>query len=126
MIIDVIRKTSVIRSVFIGASLVISASLCWSYLQAADIQAEVNAVLSIKADPEYGQYLAGECLTCHSAASSDESIPGIDGRDAAYIVSALIEYKNKTRESETMQSVAGALGNDEMAALAAYFSGLSK
>lgn len=119
--------TRTARTSLVGITVVLSASLCCGHLQAAgSVEAEVKAILKINADPEYGEYLAGECLTCHKPTGSEESIPGIQGRDAGYIVTALIEYKNNTRENETMRSVAGALGNDEMAAIATYFSELDK
>ncbi len=126
MITDVTRTWArSARAVVIGAAILISASLCWSYLHAADsgdTEDQVAAILKIVADPEYGEYLAGECLTCHGATGSDNNIPGIHGREIPFIVTALVEYKNKVRENEVMRSVAGALGNDEIAAIAAYFS----
>jgi len=83
-------------------------------------------VLAIDADPAYGEYLAGECMTCHTGKNTNASIPDINGREAAYIAAALLEYRDKTRENETMRSIASAMGPDEIAALAAYFSELSK
>lgn len=106
----------------LSAVFILSSSVFLGHLHAAaSSNAEVDAVLALEADPDYGEYLAGECLTCHKPAGSD-NIPAIHGQDPALIIGALIEYKNKTRENETMRSVAGALGNDEMAAIAAYFS----
>lgn len=84
----------------------------------------LKAVLAIKADPDYGEYLAAECMTCHKVAETDSSIPVIHGKNTDYLASALLEYKNKQRDNETMQSVAGALGNEEIAALVAYLSDL--
>ena len=36
------------------------------------------------ADFDYGEYLSGQCLTCHQN-SSDEGIPAINGAEALYI-----------------------------------------
>jgi len=80
----------------------------------------VEVVLSFDADPDYGEYLAGECMTCHGGQATN--IPGIKGKEPAYIAGALIEYKNLTRENETMRSFASAMGIEEIAALSAYFS----
>ena len=33
----------------------------------------------VKGDIEYGQYLAAECVTCHSAVGLDKGIPAIVG-----------------------------------------------
>ena len=131
MIIDVTKtRARSVRTVLVAGILLVASSLCWGYLHAADTpsaktKAEVKAILAIKADPDYGEYLAGECQTCH-VATSDGNIPGINGRDAGYIVTALIEYRNNDRDNETMRSVAGALGSEEMAAIAAYYSELPK
>ena len=46
------------------------------------------------ADFDYGEYLSGQCLTCHQN-SSDEGIPAINGAEALYIAKKLILYKNK-------------------------------
>jgi len=84
----------------------------------------VENVLSADVDADYGEYLAGECMTCHTGKNTNASIPDIHGKDPGYIVSALIEYRNKTRKNETMRSITSVMGKDEIAALAAYFSSL--
>ena len=77
------------------------------------------------ADFDYGEYLAGQCLTCHQN-SSDEGIPAINGAEALYIAKKLILYKNKELENEVMQLVAGALDKEQIASLAIYFNSLEK
>jgi len=84
----------------------------------------VEDVLAVEADPAYGEYLAGECMTCHTGQNSNDSIPDIHGKEPSYIAGALLEYKNSSRENETMRSIASAMGKDEIAAIAAYFSEL--
>ena len=79
------------------------------------------AILAIVGDPEYGEYLASECLTCHRADGGDAGIPSITGWPRATFVIAMHGYKSKTREHPVMQMMAGRLNNDEIAALAAYF-----
>ncbi len=37
------------------------------------------SILSIQGDPEFGEYLAGECVTCHQESGADEGIPSITG-----------------------------------------------
>ncbi len=100
-------------------------ALLWGTAIAAEpVSAEVREVLAISADSDYGEYLAGECKTCHTAKKTDTGIPDIHSKPASYLIDALIQYRNKTRENETMRSVAGVLNNEEIAALAAYFSAL--
>ena len=77
------------------------------------------------ADFDYGEYLSGQCLTCHQN-SSDEGIPAINGADAVYIAKKLILYKNKELENEVMQLVASALDKEQIASLAIYFNSLEK
>ena len=77
------------------------------------------------ADFDYGEYLSGQCLTCHQS-SSDEGIPAINGAEALYIAKQLLLYKNKELENEVMQMVASALNKEEIASLAVYFNSLEK
>lgn len=83
---------------------------------------QLAAVLAIEADKEYGAYLGGECLTCHAPSGGDGSIPLIHAKSKDYLASALLEFKNKQRENEVMRGVTAALSNEEIAALATYFS----
>lgn len=79
-------------------------------------------ILNLEGDIDFGEYLAGECLTCHLADQSKNSIPVIHGKSAEYLVTAILEYRRKERANETMQSVANNLNKEEIAALVAYFS----
>ncbi|MBX2883392.1 MAG: c-type cytochrome [Granulosicoccus sp.] len=84
---------------------------------------EVEQILSLDADPDYGEYLAAECATCHSGSSASGGVPPIKGLPRPYFIQALLEYKNGVRDNSVMKLMAGNLGDDELAALAAYFSG---
>ncbi|NVK30885.1 MAG: cytochrome C, partial [Gammaproteobacteria bacterium] len=42
---------------------------------------EAIAISKLEADPEYGEYLASECLTCHQADGGNSGIASIVGRD---------------------------------------------
>ncbi|GIL03479.1 MAG: hypothetical protein BroJett030_33780 [Alphaproteobacteria bacterium] len=83
-----------------------------------------DIVLKMKGDPEYGEYLAGECVTCHQQSGRADGIPSIVGLPAPYFIRALFEYKTNVRSNEVMKLRVQNLGNDEIAALAAYFSSL--
>ncbi len=83
-------------------------------------------ILAIKGDPEYGEYLASECLTCHQRSGDDEGIPSITGWPAEDFVIAMHAYKEKKRPHPVMQMMAGRLSNEEIAALAAYFETLDE
>lgn len=78
-------------------------------------------ILAIEGDPEYGEYLASECTTCHRADGGDDGIPSITFWPVEDFVVALHAYRDKKRPHPVMQMVAGRLSNEEIAALAAYF-----
>ena len=83
-----------------------------------------DIVLALEGDPDYGEYLAGECVTCHQASGHADGIPSIVGLPKEYFVTALFEYKTNVRRNEVMKLRVVNLANEEIAALAAYFSGL--
>ncbi|MGF1660011.1 MAG: c-type cytochrome [Rubrimonas sp.] len=78
-------------------------------------------LLELSGDPAYGEYLAAECVTCHQADGADRGIPGIFGWYEEDFKAALHAYRVKLRENATMQTIAGGLGDEEIAALAAWF-----
>ena len=82
------------------------------------------AILALVGDPDYGQYLSGECTTCHQASGSNDGIPSITLWPEEDFVVAMHAYKNKQRNHPVMQMVARRLGDEEIAALAAYFAKL--
>lgn len=84
------------------------------------------AVLSIKGDPDYGEYLASECQTCHQADGSDQGIPSITNWPVEDFVVAMHAYKQKLRPHPVMQMMASRLNDEEIAALAAYFATLEE
>lgn len=84
------------------------------------------AVLAIKGDAAYGEYLSSECLTCHQADGEDKGIPSITGWPQEDFVIAMHAYKKKARPHPVMQMMAGRLSDEEIAGLAAYFEGVDR
>lgn len=82
----------------------------------------VRKIVEYSADIGYGEYLAGECLTCHQASAVNGQVPPIHKLTPDYFVYAMLEYQNGVRSNSVMQSVAGALGEEEIAALSAVFT----
>ena len=80
--------------------------------------------LALIGDPEYGEYLASECTTCHQKDGSDQGIPAITLWPIEDFVVAMHAYKTKVRAHPVMQMMAGRLDDEEIAALAAYFGKL--
>jgi len=73
-----------------------------------------------------GERLAFECLTCHRRDGQDLGIPGIVAMSEADIVTALTLYKTGLRQNRVMVSVAAALDQAQMEAVARYLSALGK
>lgn len=73
-------------------------------------------------DIAYGEYLANECVACHTRAENSGSIPMIYGIDRDYFIEAMQDYRLDVRKNEVMQGVARSLDDQQIEALAAYFS----
>ncbi len=84
----------------------------------------IAAVLGIPGDPAYGEYLGGECVTCHQQSGASSGIPPVVGHEEDYLVRALVEYQLGLRSNQVMNMITSRLGEEEIAALAAYFAGL--
>lgn len=82
------------------------------------------AILALKGDTEYGEYLSSDCTTCHQTSGGDDGIPSIVLWPEEDFVIAMHAYKNKNRPNPVMQMMAGRLNAEEIAALAAYFATL--
>lgn len=79
-------------------------------------------------DPAAGQKKTWMCEGCHgiddyrTAYPSVYRVPKLGGQHAAYIVSALHEYKSGARSFPTMRAIAAGLSDQDMADLAAYYA----
>jgi cytochrome c len=83
-------------------------------------------ILAIEGNVEYGQYLSSTCVTCHQASGDSSGIPPIINWPANAFVTVLHAYKNKNRANAVMQQITSALGNEEIAALAAYYESIQE
>ena len=89
----------------------------------ANLGAQTNLADQIaKADIGYGEYLAGECVTCHRKSGS--GIPQINGIEAETFVTIMQAYRSKDLDNKVMQMMAGRLDDEQIISLAAYFSSL--
>jgi len=78
-------------------------------------------ILALQGDPEYGEYLSSECVSCHQIDGTDSGIPSITHWPVEDFVIAMLAYKDKKRVHPVMQMMAGRLSAEEIAGLAAYF-----
>jgi cytochrome c553 len=76
-------------------------------------------------DRALGQYLSSECVTCHQLSGRFDGIPPIVGWPEESFVQIMNEYKTKKRSHAVMETIAGRLSPEEIAALAAYFGSVA-
>ena len=79
-------------------------------------------ILAIVGDPAYGEYLSGDCTSCHQTSGEASGIPSITNWPTEDFVVAMHAYKDGVRTHPVMQMMAGRLSNEEIAALAAYLA----
>ena len=83
----------------------------------------------IKGDAQAGQTKNAMCIGCHGIVGYQASfpevykVPMISGQSAGYLLAALHAYKKGDRKHPTMRSIAQTLTEQDMADLAAYYSG---
>lgn len=84
---------------------------------------EINRVLALSDDIEYGEYLAGECASCHlDNRGADSKVPVIHGAEPEHLVRALLEFRAGVRSNTTMGLVANGLDDEEIAAIVQYLA----
>ncbi|MCV6547107.1 MAG: c-type cytochrome [Cohaesibacter sp.] len=84
------------------------------------------AILALKGDPDYGDYLSGECTACHQTSGQDDGVPSIVAWPEDDFVRAMHAYKKQVRQHPVMQMIAGRLSDDEIASLAAFFANIKE
>ena len=83
----------------------------------------------ITGNAQAGQKINAMCIGCHGIKGYQASfpeiykVPMISGQSAKYIVSALNAYKKGERKHPTMRGISESLTDQNMADLAAYYSG---
>ena len=93
----------------------------------------VFAGFSAKADEVKGSAAAGNakvwlCVGCHSIPDYRADyplvyrVPMLGGQNAAYIATALSEYKKGERKHPTMRSIAASLSDQDMADIGEYYA----
>ena len=103
-----------------------STYLTWPTVITALLAAAASVTMCYGADAELGRYLSSECMTCHGTAKADSAIPNIFGLGQARFAEVLRAYRAKALPNPVMQTVAGRLNDDDIAALALYFETAKK
>ena len=113
----VVRPRALVIATMFGAMSVMMFGAISNALAQADLANQIA-----KADIGYGEYLAGECMTCHGKSGS--GIPQINGIEAEIFVTIMKAYRSKEMDNKVMQMMAGRLDDAQIISLAAYFSSL--
>src|SRR5215475_8810606 len=83
-------------------------------------------------DAQRGSHKVAMCEGCHQIVGYQADfpivykVPKISGQDAAYLASALAEYRSGDRKFPTMRAIAAPLSDEDIADIAAYYSQLGK
>ncbi len=90
--------------------------------------AQSSADAPVKGNAVRGKAISYTCLGCHGVdgyrnAYPNYSVPKLTGQHPEYIIAALQEYRGDQRSHVTMHSQASTLSDQDMADIAAYFSG---
>jgi len=88
----------------------------------------VSAAQAATGDAAAGKAKAAVCGACHGAngISATGLYPNLAGQNDAYIIKQLTDFKSGVRTDMMMAPMAANLSEQDMADLAAYFSGLSR
>ena len=75
------------------------------------------------ADPNLGRNLAAACANCHGTnGASQRGMPMLAGQQRAYFVRQMQDFKTGKRPATIMQQIAKGYSDEQIEALAAYFS----
>ena len=87
-----------------------------------------SAYADVTGSAQAGQGKVWLCTGCHSIPDYRADypltyrVPMLGGQNAAYIVTALSEYKNGERKHPTMRSIAASLSDQDMADIGEYYA----
>ena len=87
-----------------------------------------GAVLTLPAlaqgiDPNLGRNLAAACANCHGTnGMSQQGMPNLAGQQRAYLVQQMQDFRAGKRPATIMHQIAKGYTDEQIDALAAYFS----
>ncbi len=75
-----------------------------------------------------GESLSAKCVNCHGkkGISTKPPVPHIAGQQEAYLLKQLKDFRNRRRFNSAMRQVTISLSNNELKALAHYYSNLPR
>lgn len=109
---------NIIKGLPVSARLAAAATLVIAGVSMGTVQAA--------GDVEAGAEKAATCAACHGADGISQIVtyPILAGQYPSYLTQALKSYRDGTRQNAIMAGFAGALSDQDIADLAAYFASL--
>src|SRR5438552_12634814 len=96
------------------------------YVLAATLASGAVFALSALAqgsDPNFGRNLAAACANCHGTnGASQQGMPNLAGQQRAYLVQQMQDFRAGKRPATIMHQIAKGYTDEQIDALAAYFS----
>ncbi len=75
------------------------------------------------ADPNLRRYLSAACANCHGTnGASQQGMPSLAGQQRTYLAQQMRDFKNGKRPATIMHQLAKGYTDEQIDALAAYFS----
>lgn len=83
------------------------------------------ALTAAAADVDAGRAKAQQCIACHGATgiSPSGAFPNLAGQHVEYLVQTLRDYKSGARKNAVMGPLAGALSEEDIKDIAAFYAG---
>jgi cytochrome c553 len=103
-----------------------TARLCAALIIALPLLPLARSFAAAAGDVAAGRRKALQCQTCHGldGLSKLPEAPHLAGQPEQYLVKSLNEYRSGARKNDMMSLVAGALSNQDIADLAAYYAAI--
>lgn len=78
------------------------------------------------ADAAAGKTKSAQCAACHGAAGMSPMglYPNLAGQKEQYLAKQMMDFRSGARKDPTMQAMAAALSDDDVANLAAFYAGM--
>jgi len=96
------------------------------------VMVALSTTLHAEGNAAAGKAKTWTCEGCHgipdyrTAYPEVYSVPKLGGQSAGYIVKALQDYKSGSRKHPTMRAIASRLSDQDIADIAAYYSGAER
>lgn len=85
-----------------------------------------SANVALAGDAAAGKAKAASCNACHGAngISAVPTYPNLAGQKEAYLLKQMKAFKDGSRKDPTMNAMAAPLSDEDMANIAAHYSGM--